>query len=115
MRRFVLLLSLACCLIGSGQALAQSPLAQSPLAQSPLAQPPPAQSPLAQSPLAQSRLDEITGRGVLRVGLTGDYRPFSLRDASGAYAGLDVDMAQDLADSLGVKLEIVPTTWTGVM
>jgi cyclohexadienyl dehydratase len=61
---------------------------------------------------AQSRLDDIAGRGTLRVGLTGDYRPFSERDKdSGAYSGLDVDMANNLAEALGVKLEIVPTTW----
>jgi cyclohexadienyl dehydratase len=66
----------------------------------------------AQAALAQSRLDDIAARGTLRVGLTGDYRPFSLRDKeTGAYSGLDVDMARTLADALGVRLEIVPTTW----
>jgi cyclohexadienyl dehydratase len=67
---------------------------------------------LATGAVAQSRLDDIVTRGTLRVGLTGDYRPFSVRDKdSGAYSGLDVDMAGDLAAALGVRLEIVPTTW----
>jgi cyclohexadienyl dehydratase len=67
---------------------------------------------LAGGAAAQSRLDEIVARGTLRVGLTGDYRPFSARDKdTGAYSGLDVDMAGDLAAGLGVRLEIVPTTW----
>ncbi|HVY18186.1 MAG TPA: transporter substrate-binding domain-containing protein [Rhodopila sp.] len=66
---------------------------------------------LADPAASQTRLDEIVKTGVLRVGLTGDYRPFSQRDASGSYSGLDVDMAKNLADSLGAKLEIVPTTW----
>jgi cyclohexadienyl dehydratase len=57
-------------------------------------------------------LDAILAAGVLRVGLTGDYKPFSFRDPqSGAYSGIDVDMAQALAAALGVKLEIVPTAW----
>jgi cyclohexadienyl dehydratase len=60
---------------------------------------------------AQSRLDDIVARGSLRVGLTGDYRPFSLRDPDGLYSGLDVDMAKNLAGALDVRLEIVPTTW----
>jgi cyclohexadienyl dehydratase len=61
---------------------------------------------------AQSRLDDIVARGTLKVGLTGDYRPFSVRDKdSDAYSGLDVDMAGDLAAALGVRLEVVPTTW----
>jgi cyclohexadienyl dehydratase len=65
--------------------------------------------------LAQTRLDDVFSRGTLRVGLTGDYRPFSLKEASGAYAGLDVDMANDLAAAMGVKLEIVPTTWSTLL
>jgi cyclohexadienyl dehydratase len=65
---------------------------------------------------AQSRLDDIAARGTLRVGLTGDYRPFSERDKdSGVYSGLDVEMAKNLADSLGVKVDIVPTTWAALM
>jgi len=64
---------------------------------------------------AQSRLDEVVARGVLRVGMTGDYRPFSQREPDGAYTGLDVDMANHLADALGVKLAIVPTTWAGLL
>ena len=67
---------------------------------------------LAAGAQAQSRLDDIVARGILRVGLTGDYRPFSERDkVSGGYSGLDVELAQSLADGLGVKVEIVPTTW----
>ena len=62
-----------------------------------------------------SRLDAIMATGTLRVGLTGDYRPFSVKDAAGAYSGLDVDMARNLADALGVKLEIVPTTWSTLL
>jgi len=59
-----------------------------------------------------SKLDEIIARGTLRVGLTGDYRPFSLLDkGNGQYSGIDVDMANALATALGVKLEIVPTIW----
>jgi cyclohexadienyl dehydratase len=48
----------------------------------------------ANQALAQaSRLDDILARGVLRVGTTGDYRPFTALDkASGAYAGFDIAM-----------------------
>jgi cyclohexadienyl dehydratase len=60
---------------------------------------------------AGDRLDDIVARGTLRVALTGDYRPFSIKGGDGGMAGLDVDLAGSLAASLGVKLEIVPTTW----
>jgi len=59
-----------------------------------------------------SRLDDILARGVLRVGTTGDYRPFTALDkASGAYSGFDVDLAQSLGAALGVKVEFEPTSW----
>ncbi|WP_158813567.1 transporter substrate-binding domain-containing protein [Methylocapsa sp. S129] len=59
-----------------------------------------------------SRLDDILARGILRVGTTGDYRPFTALDkASGAYSGFDIDLAQSLGAALGVKVEFVPTSW----
>ncbi|WP_413801966.1 transporter substrate-binding domain-containing protein [Streptomyces iranensis] len=57
-------------------------------------------------------LDRVPERGVLRVCTTGDYRPFSHRDPkSGAYTGIDIKMAGDLAKSLDAKPKYVPTTW----
>jgi cyclohexadienyl dehydratase len=59
-----------------------------------------------------TRFDAIEGGGTLRVGLTEDYRPFSFVDPSGKIEGIDVDMAMSLAQSLGVKLDIVKTSWS---
>jgi cyclohexadienyl dehydratase len=68
--------------------------------------------PVNASPVNASRLDLIIRRGEIKVGTTGDYAPFSWLDAnSGQYSGIDIDMARDLAASLGVKLVLVPTTW----
>ena len=64
---------------------------------------------------AQAVLDSILARGVLRVGLTGDYRPFSVKDSAGGFEGFDVDMAESMAKGLGVRLEIVPTAWPTLM
>jgi cyclohexadienyl dehydratase len=62
-----------------------------------------------------SRLDEILAHGKLRVGMPGDYLPFGLRDkASGLWKGLDVDEAGSMAKALGVKLEIVKTSWSAL-
>lgn len=49
--------------------------------------------------------------GVLRVGTTGDYKPFSFRDPDGSYRGADIVMARQLATELGLKVEFVPTVW----
>ncbi len=55
---------------------------------------------LAEQP--SSRLDDILKRGTLRVGMTGDYAPFSLLDsATGQFRGFDVDMAEALGKALG--------------
>ena len=62
-----------------------------------------------------TKLDAILARGVVRVGVTGDYAPFALRDAAGLVKGLDIDMAENLAAALGVKLEIVPTKWADLL
>jgi cyclohexadienyl dehydratase len=73
---------------------------------------------LATSALAQqaSRLDEIVKRGTLRVGMTGDYRPFSSLDkTTSTFSGFDVDMAEALGKALGVKVEYVQTAWPQLM
>jgi cyclohexadienyl dehydratase len=63
-----------------------------------------------------SRLDEIVKRGTLRVGLTGDYLPFSSYDKeTSKFRGFDVDMAESLGKALGVKVEYVHTAWPRLM
>ncbi|MFU8817456.1 MAG: gamma subclass chorismate mutase AroQ [Pseudomonadales bacterium] len=58
------------------------------------------------------RLQQILHSGVLRVGTTGDYPPFSYRgDADAHYQGVDIDLARDLAAALDVAVEFVPTSW----
>jgi cyclohexadienyl dehydratase len=59
-----------------------------------------------------SLLEAILKRGTLRVGLTGDYAPFSAFDpATSTFRGFDVDMADGLARTLGVHAEYVHTAW----
>ena len=57
---------------------------------------------------AAQTLDKIKQRGVLVVGTKPDYKPFGFRDPSGAIIGFEPDMAKDVADKLGVKLELEP-------
>jgi cyclohexadienyl dehydratase len=65
---------------------------------------------------AGTLLDEIIARGVLRVGSTGDYKPFTfLNPATKEFEGIDIDMAASLAKALGVKLEVVKTAWPNLM
>lgn len=63
-----------------------------------------------------SRLDDIVKRGSLRVGMTGDYLPFSYFDrATSKFRGFDVDMAEALGKALGVKVAYVRTAWPQLM
>ena len=57
-------------------------------------------------------LEDIAARGTIRIGTTGDYIPMSYRNPkTGAYEGIDAELSQLIADSLGVKIEYVPTSW----
>jgi cyclohexadienyl dehydratase len=63
-----------------------------------------------------SRLDDIVERGALRVGMTGDYLPFSYIDKeTQKFRGFDVDMAEALGKALGVKVQYVQTAWPELM
>lgn len=57
-------------------------------------------------------LEDIAARGTIRIGTTGDYIPMSYRNPqTGAYEGIDAELSQLIAESLGVKIEYVPTSW----
>lgn len=64
------------------------------------------------APPDYSRLDQVIARGYLRIGTTGDYPPFSeWRQQSGDFAGIDIDLARDLAKTLGVEPVFQRTSW----
>ncbi len=53
-------------------------------------------------------LATIKQRGTLLVGVKADYPPFGFRSSSGEIVGIEPALAEDVAKSLGVKLELVP-------
>lgn len=67
------------------------------------------------APATASRLDAIVHSGTLRVCATGDYKPYTYLRPDGRFEGIDVDLAESLAKSLGVKLQMVKTTWKTLM
>jgi len=71
----------------------------------------------SQGALAQtaSALDSVMQAGTLRACTPGDYKPFAFQRADGSFEGIDVDLAQTLAKSLGVKLDFVKTSWANLM
>jgi ABC-type amino acid transport substrate-binding protein len=63
---------------------------------------------------APTRLDEVVGRGVLRVGFVDDSLPNAYTNAGGELVGLDVDLANVLAREMGVRLEFVPVDFDSI-
>jgi len=63
---------------------------------------------MASSIAAADVIDDIKARGKLIVGTKADYKPYGFRDPSGAVIGIEPDLAKEVADKLGVALEIVP-------
>jgi len=55
---------------------------------------------------AQNRLNEILNRGEIRIGMSGNQPPFSMKAKSGDLIGYEVDIARLLAESMNVKLKI---------
>jgi polar amino acid transport system substrate-binding protein len=53
-------------------------------------------------------LAAIKARGKLIVGCKNDYRPYGFLDPSGQIVGLEIDLAREVADRIGVGLELVP-------
>src|SRR5680860_1451342 len=60
----------------------------------------------------QSQLDKVIKSGTVRVAVLPDYPPWSVQTADGGFEGYDIDIAQKLAEALGVELELVSTDGT---
>ena len=65
---------------------------------------------------AESNLDKILSSGVLKVGTTGDWDPMTMKDpATNKYKGFDIDVMNELAKDLGVKVKFVPAEWKTIV
>ena len=51
--------------------------------------------------------NRVMERGKIVVGVKPDYKPWGFRNESGDLVGMEIDMAQDVADAMGVELELV--------
>ncbi|MEM6582016.1 MAG: transporter substrate-binding domain-containing protein [Pseudomonadota bacterium] len=60
-------------------------------------------------------LDRVVENGVLRVAMSADQPPFSLRNREQKLIGFDVDLATALAEVMKVELEIVETPFASLL
>jgi polar amino acid transport system substrate-binding protein len=63
---------------------------------------------LVGAPAAAETLQHVMESGTLTVGVKADYKPYGYLDTDGNIVGIEPDLAQDVADVLGVELELVP-------
>lgn len=61
-----------------------------------------------------STIENVVKRGTLRVGFS-SFVPWAMQDKQGEYIGFEIDVATRLANDLGVKLQLVPTNWDGII
>ncbi|MBD1157414.1 transporter substrate-binding domain-containing protein [Pelagibacterales bacterium SAG-MED20] len=65
---------------------------------------------------AESKLNQIITSGELKVGTTGDWDPMTMKDpATNEYKGFDIDVMNELAKDMGVKITFVPTEWKTIV
>jgi L-cystine transport system substrate-binding protein len=56
----------------------------------------------------------LVSAGTLTVATEGTYRPFSFHDGSGELVGFDVEIAEAVADKLGLEVSFQETQWDAI-
>jgi len=68
-----------------------------------------------QQELAQeSMIEQVVKRGVLKIGFS-TFVPWAMQDKNGDFIGLEIEIAKRLAQDMEVKVEFVPTKWSGII
>ncbi len=62
-----------------------------------------------------SRLNQALASHTLRVCMTGDYKPYSFLRPDGQFEGIDIDLVESFAKSLGARVLYEKTTWSNLM
>lgn len=60
-------------------------------------------------------LAKVQSAGVLKIGTEGTYAPYSYHEEDGSLTGFDVEIAELIAEKLGVKAEFVETKWDAMI
>ncbi|GAB6190543.1 transporter substrate-binding domain-containing protein [Desulfocastanea catecholica] len=63
---------------------------------------------------AASTIETVKKRGVLKVGMD-IFQPWAMKDKNGKLIGFEIDVATRLAEDMGVKVEFLPTAWSGII
>ena len=99
---------------GCASKAAEAPAAEAP-AETPAAEAPAAEAPAAEETAPATLLESIKAKGKLVVGTEAQYAPYEFKDLDANFAGCDMWLAQQIADALGVELEIVDMAFDGII
>ncbi|MGE3871337.1 MAG: transporter substrate-binding domain-containing protein [Parvibaculaceae bacterium] len=69
---------------------------------------------LLATPAEADALSDIKAKGEFVVGMEVAYKPFEYFD-NGQTVGFDIDVANEIAGAMGVKLKTVDTQWAGIL
>ena len=69
----------------------------------------------AEPAAAASLLEKVKTSGKLVVGTEAQYAPYEFKDLNANFAGCDMWLAQQIADHLGVELEVVDMSFDGII
>ena len=75
----------------------------------------PAEETPAEPAAVASLLEKVKTSGKLVVGTEAQYAPYEFKDLNANFAGCDMWLAQQIADSLGVELEVVDMAFDGII
>ena len=99
---------------GSSAAPAEQPAATEAPAAEEAAAPAEAATP-AEEAASEGLLDSIKAKGKLVVGTEAQYAPYEFKDLDANFVGCDMWLAQQIADAIGVELEVVDMAFDGII
>ena len=70
-----------------------------------------ASAPVEAEPLADPSWQQVKEKGCLVIGVDDAFPPMTFLDESGQLTGLDIELAQEVCDALGIRAEFQPISW----
>lgn len=62
----------------------------------------------------KSIIETIQQKKVIRIGMS-TFVPWAMKDKAGKLVGFEIDVAKKLAEDMGVEVQFVPTSWSGII
>ena len=89
----------------------QAPASQAPASQAPASQAPASEAAASAAPIAGGLLDKVLKAGTIKMSTDPQYPPQSSLKSDGTYEGFDIDVGNEIAKRLGVKLAYETPDW----